>query len=259
MINMTEQKPNPNQPKKPTNPNKKKVIAVIVLTVTLLLMAVAVHTGLRLYQLSKQAEKQPTKVSEKKPEVMEVIPAPCESSAECEVTFTLQPRATLTPTPTTTPIPECWDECVSNSDCPDTLECINDKCANPECPDEPDCTCPEPTPTPTNTPTPTPTPTPGPTSTPTPTPTNTPAPTATPTPGPTATPTPVPGCWDECLLSDGCPTDLQCINSRCANPECPDESDCTCPAPEIPSAGISIPTIFVGASGLLLILLALLL
>jgi hypothetical protein len=188
---------NPNQPPPASNANSvdkkannnKKLAVIVIAIITVLLAAVAIYTGIKLYQLSKV----------RKPEIEIIEPGPGE---ECEITLQLCPETTPTAIPTEGPSP---------------------------------------------------TPTEGPSATPTPQPTSTPA------EKPQPTPTPPPGCWDECLLSEGCPTGLECINSRCANPSCSNESNCVCPAPEIPSAGISTPTIIIGAGGLLLLLLGLLL
>ena len=100
-----------------------------------------------------------------------------------------------------------------------------------------------PTPTPTGTPSPTPTPT----GTPTPTPTGTLAPTPTPTPGPTATPTPTP--------TRG-PTATPTPTSTPA----PGVTLTPTPTPvELPSAGISLPTIGVLLGGILLVVLSVIL
>lgn len=76
------------------------------------------------------------------------------------------------------------------------------------------------------------TPTPTPSGQPTPTPTGRSTPTPTPTGGPTATPTPVLGCYLECDADSDCESNLRCQmisgTKRCVNPDCSDESDCTC-------------------------------
>ncbi len=68
--------------------------------------------------------------------------------------------------------------------------------------------------------------------TPTPTPTGRSTPTPTPSAGPTATPTPVLGCYLECDSDSDCESNLRCQmisgTKRCVNPDCSDESDCTC-------------------------------
>lgn len=66
---------------------------------------------------------------------------------------------------------------------------------------------------------------------PTPTPIATPTPTATPKPTPTATPTQAPKkqCYQDCAQDDDCEGSLACRDSKCVNPDCPDELDCACP------------------------------
>jgi len=75
---------------------------------------------------------------------------------------------------------------------------------------------------------------------PSPTPTNTPTPTPTPTNIPTPTPTVIPECWDQCDNDGQCPSSLECVSSRCANPDCPEEEDCLCPQPT--PTPTSVPT-----------------
>jgi hypothetical protein len=123
---------------------------------------------------------------------------------------------TLTPTPSI-PVPECWDECTD--ECSGDLVC-QDVSGTKRCVNE---SCPEEEDCECPGATPTPTPTPGPTATPTPTPTpgltSTPTPTSPPPPpGVTLTPTPTPV--------------------------------------ELPSAGISLPTIGVLLGGILLVALS---
>jgi hypothetical protein len=39
-----------------------------------------------------------------------------------------------------------------------------------------------------------------------------------------------PQCWESCTTNpDNCPSGLECNGTRCVNPDCPTESDCTCP------------------------------
>jgi len=158
-------------------------------------------------------------------------------------TPTPTPTPTVTPTPTPTPTP-------TGSPTPTPVN--------------------TPTPTPTHTPTPTPTHTP--TLTPTPTgspgPTPTPMPTPTGSPGPTPTPTPGPQCWGSCSSSSDCPSSLTCQDilgsKRCVNPNCTDDSDCSCPSstptptaivqvPTPPSTGNLWPTALIILGGLLLV------
>ena len=154
---------------------KKNLILIIA---TIVLGAVAIFTGVKIYQLREEpvAPTQPKGVTEQCRLVLD-IPAP---------------TSTPTATPTPTPIPECWQICVNDDNCPQDLVCqaVNEekRCVNPECPEEKNCQCPAPTATPTPTLTPTPTSIP---------PTTTPQPTTAPQPtraplaqAPTTTPTP---------------------------------------------------------------------
>lgn len=141
---------------------KKKTILAIALSLgTVVLAVIAVITALKLKQISKE-EIKPTVPEE--PKAAEVMPLPTLPPAgNCYLVFG-GPTETPTPTPTPTPVPpECWDECVVDSDCPGSLVCQEvesvDRCVNPDCPEEEDCACPGETPTPTPTGTPTPTPT----------------------------------------------------------------------------------------------------
>lgn len=123
---------------------------------------------------------------------------------------------------------------------------------------------------------PTPTPTPSEESSPTPTPSESAGPSpseeTSPQPsesaGPTPTPSPVPGCWDTCTTDSECGSSLSCLDvngtKRCVNPSCSTESDCVCPVAAAPaetliSAGVVSPTLILGLSGLLLIVLGILL
>ncbi len=102
-----------------------------------------------------------------------------------------------------------------------------------------------------------------------------PSPSSSPSPG-TSTPpaSPLPGCWDYCTSDSQCSSSLRCIQTngatRCANPYCPSEQDCVCPAAsltpkggepaeDLPVAGTISPTIFLAVGGVLLIILGLLL
>lgn len=106
-----------------------------------------------------------------------------------------------------------------------------------------------------------------------------PTPTPTPTTTPTATPTNPPGepnsCNGTCGSNYNCQSGLFCYQGFCRNTSCPSDTDCTCPGtstptstptatliagatptgePALPSAGVSLPTIFgIGLGTLLLI------
>lgn len=87
-------------------------------------------------------------------------------------------------------------------------------------------------------------------------------------------PATLPECWSPCTGDDQCPNTLRCIQTagtlRCVNPYCPEESDCVCPvsqasitpqqpAEELPTAGTSLPTLILGISGIMLVIVGLLL
>jgi hypothetical protein len=91
---------------------------------------------------------------------------------------------------------------------------------------------------------------------------------------PSPSPSALPGCWDTCTSDSQCSSSLRCIQTggtmRCANPYCPDESDCICPvsqaslapkapAEELPTAGTSLPTFILGIGGILLVIVGLIL
>ena len=95
---------------------------------------------------------------------------------------------------------------------------------------------------------------------------------ASPVPSEEASPAPIstppPGCWNTCVTDTQCGSSLSCLDvngvKRCVNPSCPTESDCVCavtsaPAETLISAGIVSPTLILGLSGLLLIILGILL
>ena len=188
---------------------------IIILILSLILGAVAVITGIKLYQLRQEsiAPTKPKAVTEK-----------------CTLEFTV---SAPTLTPTATPIPECWSICSIDTDCPEELSCqITDeetntkRCVNPECPQEEDCQCPSPTATPTLTPTLTPTSTPTSTSAPG-------EPTATPTQKITTQPTTSPISQE---LTTTPPTELPPAGNT------------------LPTIGIIVGGIILGILGLLLAL-----
>jgi hypothetical protein len=198
---------------------KKNWSLLTVGLITVVLAVIALGTAWKLYQAGREPVAPTAPVSvPKAQEEPTSTPTPEEPCVlEFEVpSGTPTPTPTGTVTPTPTPVPECWEEC--------TDECSGDLvCQDVEGTDR--CVnkdCPEEEDCECPGATPTPTPTPGPTATPTPTPT--PGPTSTPTP----TPTPKPG-----VTTTPTPTPV-----------------------ELPSAGISLPTIGVLLGGILLVVLS---
>jgi len=110
---------------------KKNLILIIA---TIVLGAVAIFTGIKIYQLREEpvAPTQPKGVAEQCRLVLD-IPAPTSTP-----TATPTPTPTLTPTPTPTPIPECWQICVNDDNCPQDLACqaVNEekRCVNTRMP-----------------------------------------------------------------------------------------------------------------------------
>ena len=212
---------------------KKNLILIIV---TIVLGAVAIFTGVKIYQSREEpvAPTQPKGVTEQCRLVLD-IPAPT-SAPTATPTPTPTPTPTLTPMPTPTPIPECWQICVNDDNCPQDLACqtVNEekRCVNPECPEEKDCQCPVPTATPTPTLTPTLTSIP-----PTATPQPTTAPQATATPQPTT-------------VYVQQPTRAPLAQAPTATPT---------PPTELPEAGSLWPTIGVTIGGIILGIIGLLL
>jgi hypothetical protein len=79
----------------------------------------------------------------------------------------------------------------------------------------------------------------------------------------TGTPTPtLASCNNTCDTSDDCRSGLTCSEGVCRNPSCVDRSNCTCTIartsePEMPNAGVSLPTIAGIGSALLLLVVSL--
>lgn len=223
---------------------KKNIIFIIILISTVILGAIAVLTALKLREIGNEpvAPTAPTS----KPKAVEVSPSPAaeEVDPNCVLEFTVSGVATPTPTPTPsatpTPSPElgCYTTCSDDADCEGDLTCetfgSEKKCANSSCKDESDCTC------------------------------NV-------------------SCWQKCDSDTQCSSDRTCRQiddtKRCVNIKCDREQDCDCtitisspspsskavvkaspkPSPELPEAGVITPTLFVGAAGILLVVLGLLL
>jgi len=195
---------------------KKNLILVIAV---LLLGAVAIFTGVKIYQTREEpvTPTQPKGVTEECRLVLEInVPT-------LTPTLTPEPTTPLTPTPTPTPIPECWQTCLTSNDCPQDLNCQTiegqKRCVNAKCPGEEDCQCPAPT------------------STPTPTATLKPTSTPTTTPFPTATLTPLP------VTVTTQPTSAPLAQSPTATPT---------PPTELPEAGSFWPTLGVTIGGIIL-------
>lgn len=102
----------------------------------------------------------------------------------------------------------------------------------------------------------------------TPTGTATATPTATPTD--TSTPTGTPNsCNGTCGSNSNCASNYSCYNGYCRNPNCPTETDCSCPGSttasptsteaSLPQSGTNWPTLFGAGLGTLVILGAILL
>ena len=232
---------------------KRAILLVIVTLTTVVLGVIAVITAMRLRELAT------VPVAPNVPQSQPQAAQPGTVTINgCFASIVVPPQA-------------CQDACNTNADCGSqdgiVLQCVEGACVNPACASEDTCVCTptatptlvlSPTPTLTVTPGPSPTPTPGPTATPT------PQPTATSTPGPSATPTPPNSCSESCTTTADCAAGLTCSAGMCRNPSCTTEADCTCPVaptptpvPQLPQAGVSMPSLIVVSGGILLILVGL--
>lgn len=217
---------------------RKNLVTILILGATLVLAGIAVFTAIRLYQLRQQpvAPTAPTS----KPGA--AAPVACQA-----LSFTL---AITTPTPTPTPQPGCYSTCTtpgSQSNCPGGLTCQTvggvNRCVNPSCSQNSDCIC------------------------------------ATPTPTPTPTPGQPNACGGTCGSDSNCQSGMTCYitsgtSGICRNPSCVTSSTCVCatptpvalatptpsavaqatPAPQLPKAGVSLPTwIGIGIGSILLV------
>lgn len=98
------------------------------------------------------------------------------------------------------------------------------------------------------------------------TPTATPTGTATATPTATGTPN---SCGGTCGSNSNCASNYSCYNGYCRNPNCPTETDCSCPGSttssptateaSLPQSGTNWPTLFGAGLGTFVILGAILL
>lgn len=202
-------------------------LGTVVLGITTLIISLQLQNRQPVTELPPQAAEPACAVS--------FTVTPDQESFSCEIAFnfsTPTPTGTLTPTPTPTPAQTV-------------------------------------TPTATLTPTVTPTGIQEPTNTPTrtPMPTNTPVtrytPTATLLLTATPTRTPAPGaCNAACTTNTDCANNLICSNGYCRNPQCTEQSSCSCtatPTPEVPVTGLGSTLAGVGviAGGIFLLLLGL--